>query len=59
MITVTLIRGPLASKTYEHSNTSGARRRAYALADLHSTSAEQGASGAWTVDASAYYAPRK
>ena len=54
MFTVTLIRGPLPSKTWEHSTKRAAEQRAYCLADLHSVEYEQ-AGDAFTLNASAKY----
>lgn len=60
MVTVKLIRGPLAALTYEHPDKRSAMRRANALKVMHSetvtplTESEDGQT--IMVDASVYYA---
>lgn len=54
MYTVTFIRGPKATKRYAHETFRAARRRADALADLHSVDyTEDG--DVLTVDCSEFY----
>ena len=55
MYTVVLIRGARKdTRSWEHESLAGARRRAYALADLHTLSiVEEG--NTLTIDASDYY----
>ena len=54
-IKVLLVRGPLETVEYSHATQKQARRRAEALADLHSVKVES-YMGHFIVDASEYYA---
>lgn len=56
MFKVILIRGSEPVKIWEHDNEKGARRRAYALAELHNCYVKEGRVGeTLIVDASGWY----